>query len=443
MSAAAPAAALTPEWRRLELLGYCLSRSRDGQPLRTEEEGLLRRLQCEVEDLRADGGVWNDVLETPLTPLEYDVLACAVSPDVEPRLGWMYQNLQAGVPQPYPSRALFQDLFALTTEQAARLHEILAPGAPLVAGRLLRADQDDPYRPLRAERWIAQRILGREARIATPPGAICVRTEATWDDLILPPSRLRMLREFLLWIEHRDTVFGRWGGQGVGGPVALFAGPSGTGKTLSASVIANELGWPLFRVDIGMLVSKYVGETEENLNRLFDAAHDRPMVLQFDEADALFAKRGEVKEARDRYANMEVSHLLTRIETHQGPCILTTNLRRQMDPAFTRRFQVVVDFDRPEADSRARLWARLLPPRAPRDPQVDPELLGRSVGLTGGGIRNAALHAAFLAAGEEAPIGLRHVSLAVWRELTKEGREVGRHELGPLAASLPQEVERD
>jgi SpoVK/Ycf46/Vps4 family AAA+-type ATPase len=223
----------------------------------------------------------------------------------------------------------------------------------------------------------------------------------------------------------------------VGGPVALFAGPSGTGKTMAASVLANALGWPLFRIDLGRLVSKYVGETEENLNRLFDAAHGRPMVLQFDEADALFAKRGEIKEARDRYANMEVSHLLTRIESHRGPCILTTNLRRQMDAAFTRRLQMVVEFPRPDSSARAALWERLLPPRAPRADGLCVARLADAAALSGGQIRNAALHAAYLAAGAGEDIDLPHAALGIWRELTKDGHECSPTALGDLAAHLP------
>jgi len=271
-----------------------------------------------------------------------------------------------------------------------------------------------------------------------PPGSVRVRTRAQWDDLILPAERLAALKEFLWWIEHRRTVIDEWGGGSVGGPVALFSGPSGTGKTFAAGVLASRLGWPLYRVDLGCLVSKYIGETEKNLNKLFDAAHGRAMVLQFDEADALFAKRGEVKEARDRYANMEVSHLLARIESHHGPCILTTNLRRNVDPAFARRFQVVVDFPRPDASARAELWARLLPPRAPREPDVDPVFLGSAINLSGGNIRNTALHAAYLAAGTGRPISLQHVALAVWRELSKDGRELTFADLGPLAAHFPE-----
>jgi SpoVK/Ycf46/Vps4 family AAA+-type ATPase len=249
-----------------------------------------------------------------------------------------------------------------------------------------------------------------------------------------------MLREFLLWITHKHKVVEEWGGGDCGGPIGLFSGPSGTGKTLAAAVLATELGWPLYRVDLGRLVSKYIGETEKNLNRLFDAAHGRPMILQFDEADSLFSKRGEVREARDRYANMEVSHLLARIESHQGPVILTTNLRKHLDPAFARRFQVVVDFPRPDADARTRLWRCLLPPRVPREPQVDPAFLGGAVNLTGGSIRNAALHAAYLAAGGNRPLSLAHIALAVWRELGKDGRELSPTDLGALAAHLPGEA---
>jgi SpoVK/Ycf46/Vps4 family AAA+-type ATPase len=202
-------------------------------------------------------------------------------------------------------------------------------------------------------------------------------------------------------------------------------------------VLAAELRRPLYRVDLGLLVSKYIGETEKNLNRLFDAAHGRDVVLQFDEADSLFGKRGEVKEARDRYANLEVSHLLTRIEAHDGPCILTTNLRRYLDAAFLRRFQVVVEFPRPDAASRRRLWDRLLPPAAPRAPDLDLDLVAGAVNLTGGAIRNAGLHAAFLAADADTPIETAHIAVAVWRELGKDGRELSPTALGALAAGLP------
>ncbi len=429
---------LAPEWERLQILGYCLSQSRQGQEVAEPEIERLRVIQSRVEALRQPGAAWERLLGERLSPMEWDVLAAVVGPELEPRLGWMYLALQGGQGLPYPSRALIQELLALEPHESEALRQVISPEAPLVRSRLLSADHNDPWRPLQPEPGLVARLEGRPAPLVAPPGAEPVPLQADWDDLVLPPDRLEMLREFLLWIEHRHTVVEQWGGQWVGGPLALFAGPSGTGKTLAASVLAGTLGWPLYRIDLGRLISKYVGETEANLNRLFTAAHGRPMVLQFDEADALFAKRGEIKEARDRYANMEVSHLLTRIESHEGPCILTTNLRRQMDAAFTRRIQMVVEFPRPDVASRVALWARLLPPRAPREPDLSPELLATAVALTGGQIRNAALHSAYLAAGERAPIGLRHVAVGVWRELGKEGQEFPLRELGELAGHLPE-----
>jgi hypothetical protein len=428
---------LRAEWERIELLGHCLAEARRGQEAGGEVISRLETLQAEVQRNRAEA--WRIVDAPDLARHEYDLLACAVAPEAEPRLGWLFQNLQPGTPQPYPTPALVHDLLAMDAVEANVLYEALGEGGALRRRNLVRLDGDDasqPYQPIRPGAGIAARLLGRREPDAVPPGAVRVTARATWEDLVLPPSCLAMIRELLLWVKHRRTVVEEWGGGEVGGPIALFAGPSGTGKTFASVVIAAELGWPLYRVDLGQLVSKYVGETEKNLNRLFDAAHGRPMVLQFDEADSLFGKRGEIKEARDRYANLEVNHLLARIEAHRGPCILTTNLRKNMDQAFARRFQVVVDFPRPDAESRARLWSRLLPPRAPRAAEVDPGFLGRAANLTGGGIRNAALHAAYLAAGEASPITLAHVTLAVWRELGKDGRELTRGDLGPLAPFL-------
>ncbi|MDM0030048.1 ATP-binding protein [Variovorax saccharolyticus] len=437
-----PALFLGPEWERLHLLGYFALLSRQGQALADDSVAQLRELQAQVDALRAPGGVWQRALGCMPDTLALDVLACVAAPELEPRVGWVFQQLHGGS-SPYASRALIQELLALDATQAHALRGALDRDAPLAHSGWLRCAHDDPYKPLQADARLLARLGGHAPKPAPPPGAEPVPLLADWQDLVLPADRLQLLREFLLWIRERDTVVGRWGGQRVGGPVALFAGPSGTGKTLAASVIASALGWPLFRIDLGRLVSKYVGETEENLNRLFEAAHDRPMVLQFDEADALFAKRGEVKEARDRYANMEVSHLLTRIESHDGPCILTTNLRRQLDAAFLRRIHIVVEFPRPDAAGRSALWKRLLPPRAPRAGDLDTELLAAAVPLTGGQIRNAALHAAYLAAGEGgAPIGLCQVAVGVWRELSKDGRENSRTDIGALAEHLPEELIR-
>src|SRR5690606_26886964 len=187
--------------------------------------------------------------------------------------------------------------------------------------------------------------------------------------------------------------------QPAGGPLALFTGASGVGKSIAATAIAAELSeltgepWALYTLDLGRVMSKYVGETEENLNRLLDALDGRRAILQIDEADGLFGKRGEVTDARDRYANLEVSHMLSRFERHAGPVILTTNLRSNIDGAFLRRFQQIVDFPAPDTRARKILWKKLLPPRAPRAEGFEGEELASAVRLSGGAIHNAAFFA--------------------------------------------------
>jgi hypothetical protein len=432
---------LAAEWDRLELLGSFLTKQRQGVAIPDAELERLRAAQLRAQRQRS---AWmHAVAGVALNPVECDVLLCAAAPEAEPRLGWMFQHLQGTHGTPYPSPAFVQELLAMNAQDASALYAALAPDSTLLRRRLVQIHnngQTEPYRPLHPGQDLVARLLGRPVTPDTPPGATRVALTTRWDDLVLPPSSLAMLREFLLWIRHRGTVVEQWGGQASGGPVALFTGPSGTGKTCAAAAMANELGWPLFRVDLSQVVNKYIGETEKNLGRVFDAAEGQNAVLLFDEADALFGRRSEVKDAHDRYANLEVGYLLQRIEAHHGPCILATNLRQNFDPAFARRFQLVIDFPRPDAGLRAELWRRLLPPRAPRAAGVDPDTLGRAVVLTGGQIRNAALHAAYLAAGAGHAITLGDVALAVWREVCKEDREVSRSDLGDLAHHVPEEL---
>lgn len=432
---------LRPEWERIELLAYSLGQERLGKTLSEALLERLKQLQAEVERLRRHPrSPWQALASAEWEPMAYDLAALVLGPEIEPRIGWLYQQLQAGAQHSYPSVALVRELLALDETETRDLLGWIEESSPLRRAHVVRPEGQGWNAALMAGPGMTARLMGWPEPQAAPPGATRVWQAARWEDLILPGEVMTQLHEFLYWIEQRDTVGRQWGGDVGGGPLALFCGPSGTGKTFAAAVIANQLGWPLYRVDLGRLVSKYIGETEKNLNRLFDAAHGQALVLQFDEADSLFGQRAEIKDARDRYANMEVSHLLARIEAHQGPVILTTNLRQNIDPAFMRRFQVVVEFPRPDAAGRAQLWAHLLPPRAPRLPDVDTAFLGAAVSLTGGSIRNAALHAAFVAAGTARPIGLPEIALAVWRELAKDGRELTPADLGALAPWLPEEV---
>lgn len=351
-------AALEPEWDRIEALALCLVESRQG---REPPEALLEALtalQVAVSALRTETAHWHGLPLDGLSMLEMDILAALVAVEVQPRVGWLFQSLQSAGPQPSP--ALLQELLALRPAETAGLHRAMSPEGALVSRRIISVEAPGLYGALQIEPRMLARLMGWQRVLAPPPGATLIRDPASWQDLVLPETQMRMLREFLIWVRQRSRVVTDWGGRDVGGPLALFSGPSGTGKTFTASVLAAELGWPLYRVDLGMVVSKYIGETEKNLNALFDAAHGAEMVLQFDEADSLLGKRAEVKEARDRYANMEVSHLLSRIEQHRGPCILTTNLRTHLDPAFMRRFQAVIEFPRPDLAAREALWARLL-----------------------------------------------------------------------------------
>lgn len=420
------------EAQRIELLCLCLLCAKEGPSEQLLAD--LRLAQQQVNEAR-EKNIWQ-ALGVAEDLLAQDMLACIYAPHILPRVGWLYQDLQAAT-QPAPSEALIVSLLALPDSQLEQARKTLWQ---LEHRGLLHREQPDPFSPLFPDRLSLSRLMHWSLNDCAPPGAYPVTQRSNWDDLVLPQPQKIMLEEYLHWIVHRQTVVEKWGGATTGGPVVLFAGPSGTGKTMAASVLAQVLGWPLFRVDLAALVSKYVGETEKNIGRLFDATHGRQVILQFDEVDALMGKRGELREARDRYANMEVSYLLARIEDHDGPCVLTTNLRNQIDKAFCRRFQMVIEFPRPELRERIDLWQRLLPARAPLAAELDLTVVAQSVNLTGGQIRNAALHAAYLAAAQNIAIDWSCVALAVYRELAKEQSQVSINQLGALAAYLTQEL---
>ena len=220
------------------------------------------------------------------------------------------------------------------------------------------------------------------------------------------------------------TVYERWGfaaGSSRGlGIAAMFSGVSGTGKTMAAEVLAKTLSLDLFRIDLSAVISKYIGETEKNLRRIFDAAEAGGAILLFDEADALFGRRSDVKDSHDRYANIEVSYLLQRMEAYRGLAILTTNLKHAIDSAFLRRLRFVVEFPFPDLQHRAEIWARIFPRDAPTE-GLDVALLAQ-LNLTGGNIRNVALGAAFLAASEDSPVRMSHIEQAATAEFSKIGR---------------------
>ena len=259
-----------------------------------------------------------------------------------------------------------------------------------------------------------------------------IEPAATCEDLVLPEPQRQILREIAAHVRQRARVYETWGfaakaarGLGIS---ALFVGASGTGKTMAAEVLGNELRLDLYRIDLSQVVSKYIGETEKNLRRVFDAAEQGGAILLFDEADALFGKRSEVKDSHDRYANIEISYLLQRVEAYRGVAILTTNMKSALDTAFLRRIRFVVQFPFPDAAQRAEIWRRIYPPSTPTE-GLDVSKLAR-LNVAGGNIRNIALNAAFLAADAEGPVRMTHLLRAARSECAKLEKPLTEAEIG-------------
>lgn len=261
----------------------------------------------------------------------------------------------------------------------------------------------------------------------------------TWSDIILPDETATQLHEICRRVACRYLVLYEWGfdaklslGKGTN---ALFSGPSGTGKTMAAEIIAGELGLDLYKIDLSGVVSKYIGETEKNLGRIFSAAENANAILFFDEADALFGKRSEVRDSHDRYANIEISYLLQKMEEYPGLTILATNLRQNLDDAFVRRLAFMVHFPFPDETSRQQIWQGVWPTQTPLHPEVNLDLFARRFKLSGGSIKNMALAAAFLAADEGAPVSMTHLYQAARREYQKMGKAISLAEIETVGAN--------
>ena len=336
----------------------------------------------------------------------------------DPLPAWRRSIIRLDVPKPAPA------------EQKSLWQETLGSAAAALNGELDRAvaQFDLGARTIRAAAteisqtgasvWdicraqLRPRLDGLAQRL--PPAA-------TWDDLVLPSEPRQVLREIAAQVRQRFKVYDTWGfsakcarGLGIS---ALFAGPSGTGKTMAAEVLAHDLRLDLYRIDLSAVVSKYIGETEKNLRRIFDTAEDSGVILLFDEADALFGKRSDVKDSHDRYANIEVSYLLQRMEAYRGLAILTTNFKTALDNAFLRRIRFVVPFPFPDAAQRGEIWRRIFPSKTPTAALATDKLA--LLNIPGGNIRNIALNAAFLAADESSPVRMAHVLRAARTEYAK------------------------
>jgi hypothetical protein len=276
--------------------------------------------------------------------------------------------------------------------------------------------------------WNASRT---QARLRLDDLAQRIEPAATWNDLVLPAAQTILLRQIAAQVAHRAKVYESWGfgakanrGMGI---TALFSGPSGTGKTMAAEVLGQSLSLDLYRIDLASVVSKYIGETEKNLRRVFDAAEDSGAILFFDEADALFGKRSEVKDSHDRYANIEISYLLQRMEAYRGLAVLATNMKGSLDQAFLRRIRFALNFPFPDAAQRAEIWRRMFPAGTPTE-GLNPVRLAR-LEVAGGNIRNIALNAAFLAADAGEPVKVAHILEAARAEYAKLEKPLAEAEL--------------
>jgi len=355
-----------------------------------------------------DGRVEALVSQFSLSPANIDAAVAQAIPNVAPGFSPAPVDMASGLG---PSSA---DLKVGATEQ-----DLVNGGSEPKLGYSVSSSENE----LAVALWDACRI---QARPRLDGLAQRIEPSAMWDDLVLPEPQKQLIRQIALQVRHRSKVYQTWGFASKGsrglGISALFAGPSGTGKTMAGEVLASELRLDLFRIDLSQVVNKYIGETEKNLRRVFDAAEGGAAILLFDEADALFGKRSEVKDSHDRYANIEVGYLLQRMEVYRGLAILTTNRKEALDDAFLRRIRFVVEFPFPEAPQRAEIWRRVFPCQTPTE-GLRIDRLAR-LSAAGGNIYNIAMGAAFLAADAGEPVRMSHLLAAARNEFMKLERPI-------------------
>ena len=389
-----------------------------------EREAVLGRFALLIE---LDQGASPETIHAAASLLDLTqspVLLCGAEPlRLRTRL---LARIDVPVPAPLEPRQLWRE--ALGTSAATALNGQvdlvstqfqLSPAAIRTAGTdVARRHRENNFTAHDTTLWDACRS---QTRPKLDGLARRIETLATWDDLVLPTAPRQTLRTIAAHVRQRALVYEQWGfaarsdrGLGIG---ALFAGGSGTGKTMAAEVLANELRLDLYRIDLSALVSKYIGETEKNLRLVFDAAEAGGAILLFDEADAIFGRRSEVRDSHDRYANIEVGYLLQRVETYRGLVILTTNQPQSLDAAFSRRIRFTIQFPFPDATQRAEIWRRVFPAATPTE-GLQVEKLAR-LNLAGGHIRNLALNAAFLAADAHEPVRMKHLLAAAQTEFAK------------------------
>ena len=408
---------------------------------RIKPEDQNRAWRCLVDALIEQRGILILAGSRPMRPTTREPLGFTevlfTRPDFHQRRAyWQYDLYRAGVRLEGHELDALAGRFGLTSGQ---IGEAVATARNQMLWRMARQSaavlDDSLQRPTDSRVTLDDLFQAARAQSSRDLETLAHKVEPrhNWDDIVLPKDTRQQLLEIGLRVAHRHRVLNDWGferkltlGKGVS---ALFVGPSGTGKTMAAEIIANDLKLDLYKIDLSSVVSKYIGETEKNLNRIFAAAEEANAILFFDEADALFGKRSEVRDAHDRYANIEISYLLQKMEEYEGLAILTTNLRQNLDQAFLRRLAYTVHFPFPDIPSRQQIWAGIWPPQTPLGDDVDLNFLAREYKLSGGNIKNLALTAAYLAVADGGPVTMAHLIQALRREYQKMGKVLSDSEI--------------
>ena len=402
-------------------------------------EGGLDALWCALDAMPVDCVIEGASAWVPGPQKPLGVLTIPFTyPEAAQRQAWWQHCLAQR--QIYLDQSIIADLALRYRMTYAQIRDAAAVGS-IKAGMASQLEAGVTHRA--EERITRVLFVAARAQCGHELAAIATKIEprATWDDLILPEDETAQLHEICARFNYRDQVFNDWGfaqkisyGRGI---TALFSGGSGTGKTMAAEVIANALELDLYRIDLAQVVSKYIGETEKNLDRVFTAATNANAILFFDEADALFGKRTEVKDSHDRYANLEISYLLQKMEQHEGIAILATNLADNLDQAFNRRLAFSIHFPFPDEIQRQQIWAHTWPEAAPVREDMDFCLIAKELKMSGGNIRNVGLSASFLAVTEGVAVSTKHVLNAAWREYAKLGVTMPDVNFGKLSEESP------
>lgn len=379
---------------------------------------------------------------------EAGILIFALVPTIKPKISWLYREFQSGDNTGQPGIDLIIELLMLPTVLAVEFRNLVSYDSELVTRGYIEINFTSPYHTIRPTTRLLKSALGVQPERSNIPGAVYIRINGIGDktvseSLVCSKEIKKRLENVSKW-NHHHKVLKDWNIHVDHGLVILLSGPSGTGKTMAAQAIAELTDMPLYRVDMGLMVSKYIGDTPKNINSLFDHAAQDNVVLLFDEAEGLFGKRGKVEDARDRYANMEVGHLLSRIERYPGICILTTNLKHHIDSAFLRRIDMVISFPNPDRDQSKELWKNYLGKLITENSSV-PGILANNIEFSAAQIASTCRYAARLLLHElqnrKRPSKkklLQALSESIWNELNKSGQGTSRASLGELEEYLPR-----